>query len=61
MPLNADRTIIRAIVPMAIPPNATPEIILIALCDFLDTRYLLAMKKGRFIVTKVTIVMSYEL
>ena len=44
---------ISAMVPIAIPPNATPEIILMALCDFLDTKYRRAINNGRFISAKV--------
>ena len=37
-PLNADNTIINAIVPTHTPVTEIPEMILIALCDFLEIR-----------------------
>ena len=54
IPLNVEITIIKTIVPIAIPPNATPEIMLIALCDFLDTRYRRAINRERVISGKST-------
>jgi hypothetical protein len=35
-------------VPMQTPATEMPEMILMALCDFFEIRYRLAMKKGRF-------------
>jgi hypothetical protein len=35
-------------VPIQTPATEIVEMILIALCDFLETRYRFAMKKGKF-------------
>src|SRR5690554_4054524 len=49
-PLNTDSTHTIAMVAMAIPHTEIIEITLIALCDFLEKRYLRAIKKETFIV-----------
>lgn len=47
-PLNADKTITKAIVAMQTPVMAMYEITLIALCDFFEIKYRFAMKIGKF-------------
>jgi len=42
-PLNTERIIIRAIVPVATPATDTEEMIFIAFLDFFAKRYLFAM------------------
>ena len=48
-PLNTERTVIRAMVPMATPATEMAEMILMAFCDFFASKYLLAIYSGRFI------------
>jgi hypothetical protein len=47
-PLNTDSTITKAIVPTATPSIEIMEMMLIKFFFFLDRKYLLAMKYGRF-------------
>jgi hypothetical protein len=42
-PLKTDNTTIKAIVPIAIPEAEMAEIILMALCDFFENKYLRAI------------------
>jgi len=48
-PLNTDKTIISAAVPIVTPSTDIIEMILMARCDFLEKKYRLAMKGTRFI------------
>ena len=50
IPLKIDNIIISAIVPIPIPAREIQEITLIIFRDFLEKRYLFAMKKGKFII-----------
>ena len=47
-PLKTERTMIRAMVPTVTPATETPEMMLITLCDFRETRYRFAIYTGKF-------------
>ena len=47
-PLKTERTTISAIVPTATPKMEIAEIRLMVFCDFFASKYLLAMKNGKF-------------
>ncbi|MNI73269.1 hypothetical protein D3C73_1292630 [compost metagenome] len=49
MPLKEDRSIINAALLTITPITLIEEMILIALTDFFEKRYLLANRKGKFI------------
>ena len=48
IPLNAESTMISAMVPMQTPATEIKVMMLIALCDFLLIKYLFAMNKDKF-------------
>lgn len=52
--MKPESTIISAIVPIQMPPIDTAEIMLMALCDFLEIRYRLAMKRDKFKMLQIT-------